>query len=274
MLLYTNLSRLKSPIPSTTDWLTVVPWAVAVAVGVGLVVLYLNAIQSTSETSLNIHDAWLRSRMGEVNLPTWKALQQTSGLSEKILRKFRKGDCQQLPWRSFGQLAQALDWPLSTLLEHLNLVTSPNSTAFTPESGTTELDRLRQECLALRQELAQQDTSSTLAATQQSFFELQPLLTQFPTVPRMVEIQPQMPARNLLAMFSSLNNWLTRWEITPIGEPWQSVKFDPKLHQPDASDIAPDETVYVRFVGYRQGDDVLVRAKVSRTLPSAASSSP
>lgn len=145
MLLYTNLSRLKSPIPLTTDWLTVVLWAVAVAVGVGLVVLYLNSIQSTSETSLNIHDAWLRSRMGEVNLPTWKALQQTSGLSEKILRKFRKGDCQQLPWQSFGQLAQALDWPLSTLLEHLNLVTSPDSTAFTPEAGTTELDRLRQE---------------------------------------------------------------------------------------------------------------------------------
>jgi len=35
--------------------------------------------------------------------------------------------------------------------------------------------------------------------------------------------------------------------------------------------MEPEETVYVRFVGYRQGDQILARAKVSRTLPAAAS---
>jgi hypothetical protein len=33
-------------------------------------------------------------------------------------------------------------------------------------------------------------------------------------------------------------------------------------------DIQPGEAVYVRFVGYRDGETVLVPAKVSRTLPS------
>jgi hypothetical protein len=236
----------------------------------------LYVLKSSSMAEPYQHDSWLKARMGELNLPTWQALQKTSGLSKTSLQKFRQGNCQRLRWEQVQQLAQALQWPILTLLAQLDLVDTPPTSAPAAPVLTERpnLEQLKQECIALRQELAQQDAASTQAATQQSFFELQPLLTQFPTVPRMVEVQPQLPARNLLPLFNALSNWLARWQIVPIGEPWQSVSFDPRLHQPDVADIEPEDTVYVRFVGYRQGDDILARAKVSRTLPAAATPSP
>jgi hypothetical protein len=39
------------------------------------------------------------------------------------------------------------------------------------------------------------------------------------------------------------------------------------LHQPDVEDITEGELVYIRFVGYREGERILAPAKVSRTLP-------
>jgi DNA-binding Xre family transcriptional regulator len=241
------------------------------ALALGLGGWYLYSLQETAMTQSYPHDAWLKVRMGERDLPTWQALQQAAGLSRTSLQKLRRGHCQRLRWEQLEQVAQALQWPLETLLVQLDLIAPPAAPAPPEADPAAALEHLRQECMALRQDLAQQDAASTQAATQQSFFELQPLLTQFPTVPRMVEVQPNLPARNLLPLFNALQNWLARWEIRPIGEPWQPVPFDPRLHQPDGGDMEPEETVYVRFVGYRQGDDILVRAKVSRTLPAAAS---
>lgn len=239
------------------------------ALAIGLGGWYLYGLQDTAMAQSYPHDAWLKARMGERDLPTWQALQQAAGLSKTSLQNLRRGHCQRLRWEQFEQVAQALQWPLATLLAQLDLIAAPAAPA--PPETDPALEQLRQECLALRQDLAQQDAASTQAATRQSFFDLQPLLTQFPTVPRMVEVQPNLPARNLLPLFNALNNWLARWEISPIGEPWQPVPFDPRLHQPDGADMEPEETVYVRFVGYRQGDQILARAKVSRTLPAAAS---
>ena len=37
-------------------------------------------------------------------------------------------------------------------------------------------------------------------------------------------------------------------------------------------DIQPEELVYIRFVGYREGEQILCPAKVSRTLPGGIKS--
>ena len=107
-------------------------------------------------------------------------------------------------------------------------------------------------------------------ANRVSFECLQTLLTNYPSVIKMAQVKPDLPVKNIVPMFTALDNVLKQWGYDAIGQPWESVSYDPQLHQADVSDITVGETVVVRFVGYRQGDRILCPAKVSRSLPSIA----
>lgn len=129
---------------------------------------------------------------------------------------------------------------------------------------------LKQQCLRLRSSLEQQATQVQQDTRVAAFGQVQALLTQYPTVRRMVEGKPDLPAHNVVAMFTTLDNLIQSWGYQAIGSPWESVAYDPQLHQADSSDLQPGESIYIRFVGYRQGNRILVPAKVSRTLPLGA----
>jgi hypothetical protein len=137
-----------------------------------------------------------------------------------------------------------------------------------------EIAALKQECLNLRSQLEQQ--SETLAAEYRhaTFQQLQSLLTQYKSVQQMVHAKPDLPARNLLALFTPLDNLLLSWDYEAIGSAWEQVEYNPQLHQPDNSDIKEGESVYIRFIGYQdKNGHILVPAKVSRTLPGGNSNS-
>jgi exonuclease VII large subunit len=141
-------------------------------------------------------------------------------------------------------------------------------------SGELEnlVEALKQQCLRLRDQLETQAQQSVADTQQQAFEQVQTLLTQYPSVQKMAELKPDLPARNLVALLSGLENLLKFWGYTPIGNVWEQVTYDPQLHQGDGADLQPQEPVYVRFVGYRQGERILVPARVSRTLPARVSS--
>jgi molecular chaperone GrpE (heat shock protein) len=140
------------------------------------------------------------------------------------------------------------------------------------EKATLEdqVEALKQQCLRLRNTLEQQATQVQQDTQATAFEQVQMLLTQYPTVRRMVEGKPDLPARNVVAMFTTLDNLIQSWGYQTIGSPWEAVVYDPQLHQGDVSDLQAGESVYIRFVGYRQGDRILTPAKVSRTLPATA----
>ncbi|MBE9115719.1 molecular chaperone GrpE [Lusitaniella coriacea LEGE 07157] len=144
--------------------------------------------------------------------------------------------------------------------------------AIAPETGTAQdIEQLKQQCDRLRAELQQQLLQQESDFQQRSFEELQSLAIGLPTARAMVEAKPELPAKNLLPLFTSLGNLLQSWEYETIGEAWQPLNYDPQWHQPDEEDIEPGELVYVRFIGYRSRDRVLCPAKVSRTLPKVQS---
>jgi hypothetical protein len=133
-----------------------------------------------------------------------------------------------------------------------------------------QVESLKQQCLRLRNALDQQSAQVKQDTQTAAFQQIQALLTQYPSVRQMVESKPDWPARNLVAMFTSLDNLLGFWSYQVIGKPWEAVAYDPQLHQGDRDDLQPGEQVYIRFVGYRQNGCILIPAKVSRTLPAAA----
>lgn len=142
----------------------------------------------------------------------------------------------------------------------------PQPAPLTPDPKP-DMRELQQQCQQLRAELQQQKAQLTTDWQEATFEQLKPLLTQFPTARKMAIARPELPAQNLMALLTPLERLLQDWAIEPIGTPWESVPYDPQLHEPDSNSIATGEPVYIRFVGYRQGDRILCPARVSRTLP-------
>lgn len=137
--------------------------------------------------------------------------------------------------------------------------------------NTAEIEQLQQQCLRLREQLQQQSEQLKADFQETTFEQLQTLLTNFPTARQMAQAKPDLPAKNLAALFTPLENLLENWGISPIGTPWEQVAYHPQLHQPDTDDMAEGELVYIRFVGYREVEKILSPAKVSRTLPGGVS---
>ncbi|MGG6268169.1 hypothetical protein ACQ4M3_33200 [Leptolyngbya sp. AN03gr2] len=133
-----------------------------------------------------------------------------------------------------------------------------------------QIEEFKQQCARLRSQLETQSTQTQQDSEIKAFEQIQSLLTQYPSVRRMAETKPDLPARNLIGMVTALDNLIKFWGYQSIGKPWEQVEFDPQLHQGDVGDLEPGESVYVRFVGYRSDDRILVPAKVSRTLPAGA----
>jgi hypothetical protein len=133
-----------------------------------------------------------------------------------------------------------------------------------------EIIALTQQCQRLREELKTQAAQVQADAIEGGFEQIQTLLTQYPSVQKMVASQPDLPARNIVALLISLENLVKFWECQSIGKPWEMVPYDPQIHQSDMDDLQTGESVYVRFVGYQKGDRILIPAKVSRTLPAGA----
>jgi membrane protein insertase Oxa1/YidC/SpoIIIJ len=123
------------------------------------------------------------------------------------------------------------------------------------------------QCQRLREELKQQSQQLQTDFQQETFTQLQTLLSNYPTVKKMALAKPELPAKNLISLFTSLDSLITNWGYTAIGETWKQVNYNPQLHQADSDDIQEGELVYIRFIGYQNGDTILYPAKVSRTLP-------
>ncbi|WP_062294519.1 hypothetical protein [Nostoc piscinale] len=132
---------------------------------------------------------------------------------------------------------------------------------------TAEKEALHQEGLRLHQELQQQQIQLTAEFRVATFEQLQTLLTNYPSIHQMVSVKPELPAKNLLSMFTPLDNLLSKWGYELIGKPWEQVPYNSQLHQPDKADMTQGELVYIRFVGYQHQGKILCPAKVSRTLP-------
>ena len=146
--------------------------------------------------------------------------------------------------------------------------TPTNHQPITSTDTEQKIKDLELQCQRLREELKQQSQQLQSDFQTETFTQLQTLLRNYPTVKTMALAKPELPAKNLVSLFTPLDNLITSWGYTPIGETWEQVNYNPQLHQADSDDIQEGELVYIRFIGYQDGDKVLYPAKVSRTLPA------
>ena len=138
----------------------------------------------------------------------------------------------------------------------------------------TEISQLRQECARLRQKLQQQSQKLRADFQHNTFYQLETLLTNYPTVSKVVQEHPDLPAKNILPLFKPLDKILANWGYEAIGSPLTQVPYNPQLHQPDNRDITVGELVYIWFVGYQDQklEHIISPAVVSRDLPQIPNS--
>lgn len=250
---------------ATVDVTIVSTFSLALAVGgIFLILVYAYAASEAGDAIDFKYDTILRERMNQLDIVDWQDLGDKAGLSRFGVRLVRQGDVGKLTVDQLRRLATVLNLNFQEFDRTLSAL--PTSATIT--SNPTEIEELRQQCFRLREELQQQKTQLTADFRRTTFEQLQTLLTSYPAARKMAEAKPEMPAKNLSALFSPLENLLSSWNFETIGSAWEQVSYNPQLHQPDVEDITEGELVYIRFVGYRDGEQILAPAKVSRTLPA------
>jgi molecular chaperone GrpE (heat shock protein) len=107
-----------------------------------------------------------------------------------------------------------------------------------------------------RQELCQEFQQASLQV-------IESWLLQWPTAAHKARENPQLAAVKLLPLVRPIQQLLQQWGVEAIAPVGAGIPYDPQLHQLLEGTAQPGETVKVRYTGYRQGEKLLYRAKVS-----------
>lgn len=207
--------------------------------------------------------AVLKRLMVAADIPSFRTLCRTAGVSEWSVRQVRRDRITQMRVDTLQSLAQALKLSLPELLEHFGVVThqaspSPSSTDGAAATGAVVADyhRLQAQYEAQAATLQQQFQQEVLTA-------IESWLVQWPTVVHAVNANPDLPATRLLPLVQPVQTLLEQWGITAIAAVGQELPYNPYYHELLSGTAAPGDLVKVRYTGFTQGERLLYRARVS-----------
>ena len=129
-----------------------------------------------------------------------------------------------------------------------------------PETSTSALE---EEYNNLQKELDQQKQFLMQEFQQSSLQVLESWLQQWPTVIHKAKQNPRLAAVKILPLLRPVEKLMGQWNVESIAPVGAEVPFDPQLHQLMEGYAQKGEIVTIRYTGYRQGDKLLFRAKVS-----------
>jgi molecular chaperone GrpE (heat shock protein) len=185
---------------------------------------------------------------------------KSTNVSEKSLRKIRRGQVQQMQLGTLQEISQGLNVSLNDLLKNFSAGANESASS-SPDA--TEGGGLQQEYSRLQKQLSEQRDLLLQEFQQSSLQTIEPWLLQWSAAAYAAEQDPQFPAAKLLPLVRSMESLLQNWGVTAIGSVGETMTYDPQQHQLIEGQANPGESVQVRYAGYRQGDKLLHRAKVS-----------
>lgn len=183
----------------------------------------------------------LKELMNTVGIDSFRQLYRAAQTSASTINKLRSGNVAALSWQTIVKISNSLELEPSELIAHFS--TSAPSAAPTKE----------------------QERELLLAFQYQSLQTLESFLTYFPTAKAAALQNPNFPATKLLPLIGAIDRLLVQWNVTPIGTVGEELPYEPQFHQLIEGSANPQDLVTVRYVGYRQPERLLFRAKVSRS---------
>jgi molecular chaperone GrpE (heat shock protein) len=155
---------------------------------------------------------------------------------------------------------------MTTLVDRFGPASSPpradSESILAPEALAQE-SALRQECDRLQQQLAAQADTVRQQVQQEAIAQLESWLVQWPTATQAAQQRDDLPAHKLIPLVRPVEALVRGWGVTAIETVGAEVAFDPTVHQPKGALLTPGQPVRVTHVGYRQGDRLLYRARVT-----------
>jgi molecular chaperone GrpE (heat shock protein) len=131
------------------------------------------------------------------------------------------------------------------------------------EGEAASLAALRQEYQRLQQQLENQRETLMQEFQQSSLQVLESWLVQWPTAAYAAQQNQQLPAVRLLPLLRPVEQLLQEWGVEAIASVGSELPYDPQWHQLMEGIAQPGDLVKVRYTGYRIGEKLLYRAKVS-----------
>ena len=131
------------------------------------------------------------------------------------------------------------------------------------ESAAVSTLAVKQEYHYHKAELEQQKKFFMQGFQQSSLQILESWLQQWPTVVQTAKQNPRLAAVKILPLLRPVEQLMQKWNVESIVPVGAEVPFNSQLHQLMEGSAQEGEVVRVRYTGYRQGDKLLFRAKVS-----------
>ena len=200
----------------------------------------------------------LRELMAAAKIPSFRALAVQIGVSEKTLRRLRRGDIAQMRLEVLLKLSAVLEVSLTDLAATFSDA-APRPFVEAEDPLAAQLEILRQEYEQLQRQLqaAEVEFQATALAAIESW------LIQWPTAAHAAQTNAAIPASRLLPLMRPLEALLQDWGVEAIAPVGSETPFDPHRHQLMTGAAEPGDLVRVRYTGYLHQGKLLCRAKVS-----------
>jgi molecular chaperone GrpE (heat shock protein) len=207
----------------------------------------------------NSHPQKLRLLLQQAEIPSLKALSRAAGVSEWQVKQLSRGQAAKMRVEPLSRLAGTLQVPLVELVGMFSeLAIAPSQTP----APNLQQDNLQQEYQRLQNQLQQQQASLQQEFQNTSLQILESWLIQYPTAAHAAQ-QNDMPASRLLPLMRPVEQLVKTWGLEAIAPVGAEVPYDPQIHQLMEGSAEVSAPVRVRYTGYRQGEKLLYRAKVS-----------
>jgi DNA-binding Xre family transcriptional regulator/molecular chaperone GrpE (heat shock protein) len=202
----------------------------------------------------------LRSLLHQAQIPSLKALSRAAGVSQWQVKQLSHGQAAKMRVEPLHKLAQVLQVSVGELVDMFSelAIEAPPSTP----QPTVSQPHLQQEYQRLQNQLQQQQATLNQEFQNTSLQILESWLIQYPTAAYAAQ-QNDIPASRLLPLMRPVEQLIKTWGLETIAPVGTEVPYDPQIHQLMEGTASVGEPVRVRYTGYRQGEKLLYRAKVS-----------
>lgn len=200
----------------------------------------------------------LQHLMQRVGISSFKALSHKAGVSFRQLKRLRAGEVAQMRLEDLLKLSMALEVPISQLLSAV----SPRDLGWGTQPQESS-SAFQQEYQRLQAQMEQQRENLMQEFQQASLQVLESWLLQWPTAAYAAQQNPQVGAVKLLPLLRPVEQLLQQWGVEAIAPVGEEIPYDPQVHQLIEGTASAGDRVKVRYTGYRHGDRLLFRAKVS-----------
>ena len=196
----------------------------------------------------------LQKLMQKVGINSLRELARSTKTSAHTINKLRSGNINTIRWESIVKISDTFQISIDEFISIFG--------DCAPKSPDRSVEALQQEYQQLQQQFQQQRDTLQSEFQFQSLQALESFLTYFPTAKQAASNNPDFPASKILPLIGSIDRLIRSWGVTVIGAVGDKVNYDPRWHQLVSGAADPEELVTVRYVGYRQGEKLIFRAKV------------